>query len=114
MKYWMIIGQFLLTFAVQADSLSMLSAEGFGFADAKRFPESQARLMAVRAALRSTSSRPSSPSPTSSSLCAPPLGSSEPASSPAGSLELASSPPSPPKLPKVPTGASSPSLSESS
>ena len=50
MKYWMIIGQFLLTFAVQADSLSMLSAEGFGFADAKRFPESQARLMAVRAA----------------------------------------------------------------
>ena len=50
MKYWMIIGQFLLTFAVQADSLSMLSAEGFGFADAKRVPESQARLMAVRAA----------------------------------------------------------------
>ena len=50
MKYWMIIGQFLLAFAVQADSLSMLSAEGFGFADAKRFPESQARLMAVRAA----------------------------------------------------------------
>ena len=46
----MIIGQFLLTFAVQADSLSMLSAEGFGFADAKRVPESQARLMAVRAA----------------------------------------------------------------
>ena len=50
MKYWMIIGQFLLAFAVQADSLSLLSAEGFGFADAKRFPESQARLMAVRAA----------------------------------------------------------------
>jgi hypothetical protein len=50
MKYWMIIGQFLLGFAVQADSLSLLSAEGFGFADAKRFPESQARLMAVRAA----------------------------------------------------------------
>lgn len=50
MKYWVIIGQFLLAFAVQADSLSLLSAEGFGFADAKRFPESQARLMAVRAA----------------------------------------------------------------
>ena len=50
MKYWMIIGQFLLAFAVQAESLSLLSAEGFGFADAKRFPESQARLMAVRAA----------------------------------------------------------------
>ena len=50
MKYWMIIGQFLLALAVQADSLSLLSAEGFGFADAKRFPESQARLMAVRAA----------------------------------------------------------------
>ena len=50
MKYWLIIVQFLLAFAVQADSLSMLSAEGFGFADAKRFPESQARLMAVRAA----------------------------------------------------------------
>ena len=46
----MIIGQLLLAFAVQADSLSLLSAEGFGFADAKRFPESQARLMAVRAA----------------------------------------------------------------
>ena len=41
MKYWMIIGQFLLAFAVQADSLSLLSAEGFGFADAKRFPESR-------------------------------------------------------------------------
>ena len=50
MKYWIIIGQFLLAFAVQADGLSLLSAEGFGFADAKRFPESQARLMAVRAA----------------------------------------------------------------
>ena len=49
MKYWMIIGQFLLAFAVQADSLSLLSAEGFGFADAKRFPRASA-IDAVRAA----------------------------------------------------------------
>ena len=50
MKLWMVVAQFLLAFAVQADSLSILKADGFGFADAKRFPESQARLMAVRAA----------------------------------------------------------------
>jgi len=50
MKLWMVAAQFFLAFAVQADSLSILKAEGFGFADAKRFPESQARLMAVRAA----------------------------------------------------------------
>ena len=37
MKYWMIIGQFLLAFAVQARRLSLLSAEGFQLADAKRF-----------------------------------------------------------------------------
>ena len=50
MKYWIVFGQFLLAIVVQADQLSLLSAEGFGFADVKRFPESQARLMAVRAA----------------------------------------------------------------
>ena len=46
----MVVAQCFLAFAVQADSLSLLKAEGFGFADANRFPESQARLMAVRAA----------------------------------------------------------------
>jgi len=50
MKLWMVVAQFFLAFAVQADSLSILKADGFGFADATRFPESQARLMAVRAA----------------------------------------------------------------
>jgi len=50
MKLWMVVAQLFLAFAVQADSLSVLKADGFGFADAKRFPESQARLMAVRAA----------------------------------------------------------------
>jgi hypothetical protein len=50
MRLWMLVAQFFLAFAVQADSLSILKADGFGFADANRFPESQARLMAVRAA----------------------------------------------------------------
>ena len=32
MKYWIVFGQFLVAIAVQADQLSLLSAEGFGFA----------------------------------------------------------------------------------
>ena len=50
MKLWMLVAQCFLAFAIQAESLSQLKAEGFGFADANRFPESQARLLATRAA----------------------------------------------------------------
>jgi hypothetical protein len=50
MKRWIWIISLLSCQATFANDLSMITAEGFGFSDANRFSEPQARLMALRAA----------------------------------------------------------------
>ena len=50
MKTMMILVIALLAGMVRADELSLLSAQGFGFAEASRFPGPSAQLMAKRAA----------------------------------------------------------------
>jgi hypothetical protein len=50
MKRWIWIISLLSCQTTFANDLSMITAEGFGFSDANRFSEPQARLMALRAA----------------------------------------------------------------
>ena len=50
MKRWIWIISLLSCHTTFANDLSMITAEGFGFSDANRFSEPQARLMALRAA----------------------------------------------------------------
>ncbi len=50
MKRLFLIVSVLMSSVAYGNNLSVISAEGFGFADASRFSEPQARLMALRAA----------------------------------------------------------------
>lgn len=50
MKLLVCLIPLLVISSLQADDFSLLKSQGLGFADASKFPESQARLMAVRAA----------------------------------------------------------------